>query len=348
MGAKPKRPRSIRASAPVAPAAAATATNTELPLLSVDNLTVDFPGAARSALSDLSFAIEPGRVLGIVGESGSGKSLAALSLLGLLPSAATMTRGKIMFGDRDLHTLSERELQDVRGNELAMIFQEPMSALNPVMTIGAQVAEPLRVHRGQDKAQARATSLALLRKIGLSDPELRLDQYPHQLSGGMRQRVMIAMALACKPRLLIADEPTTALDVTIQAQIMDLLRQLNRELQMAIVLITHDLGVVAEFCDDVLVLYAGEAVEYASSQQLFVSPRHPYTKGLLESSKRPPPSATREPLSEIPGIVPSLATPVHGCRFKERCVRAQNDCREHAIALTPTNDGAFRCLHPLP
>ncbi|MCB2004470.1 MAG: ABC transporter ATP-binding protein, partial [Rhodoferax sp.] len=248
-------------------------------LLSVEHLRVAFDGN-QVAVDDVSFTLAPGETLGIVGESGSGKSLTALSMLGLAPGTVS---GHVTYGGRDLLALSESALNAVRGREIAMIFQEPMTALNPVFTVGRQIAESLQVHLGLDTAAARVRCVELLRQVGIADPQARLDRYPHELSGGMRQRVMIAIALACNPKLLIADEPTTALDVTIQAQILALLRELQTRLGMALVLITHDLGVVAQTVDRVLVMYGGRIVEQGPVQTLFDAPAHPYTRLLLES-----------------------------------------------------------------
>jgi oligopeptide/dipeptide ABC transporter ATP-binding protein len=291
------------------------------PLLSVENLTVAF-GGGQVAVDGVSFELLPGETLGIVGESGSGKSLAALSVLGLAPGRVS---GRVRYGGRDLLTLSDSALNQIRGAEIAMIFQEPMTALNPVFTVGRQIAETLRVHRGLDAAAARARCVGLLRQVGIADPEARLDRYPHELSGGMRQRVMIAIALACGPKLLIADEPTTALDVTIQAQILALLRELQAGIGMALVLITHDLGVVAQMVDRLLVMYAGRIVEEGPVEAVFDEPAHPYTRLLLESI--PSLDQERERLAVIPGAVPPLGEMPAGCRFHPRCPQAGDDCR---------------------
>ena len=312
-------------------------------LLSVEHLRVAF-GSAQVAVDDVSFSLAPGETLGIVGESGSGKSLTALSILGL---ASGQVSGRIVYGGRDLLGLSDSALNMVRGRELAMIFQEPMTALNPVFTIGRQIAETLQVHRGLSPAQALARSADLLQQVGIADPHARLARYPHELSGGMRQRVMIAMALSCGPKLLIADEPTTALDVTIQAQILALLRELQAGLGMALVLITHDLGVVAQTVDRVLVMYGGRIVEEGPVEAVFHAPAHPYTKRLLESI----PSLTqqRKRLAVIPGSVPPLGDMPQGCRFHPRCPQAGDDCRSAVPATRELGQGhRVACLRISP
>ena len=258
-------------------------------LLAVESLTVAFESEAgpRRVVEETSFALEAGRTLGLVGESGCGKSVTAMSIMRLLPSPPSrVLGGRILFEDKDLLILPADEMRAIRGDRIGMVFQEPMTSLNPVLSVGFQIEEVLRLHRGLSGAKARVQALEMLRHVGIGAPERRLGQYPHQLSGGLRQRVMIAMALVCRPRLLIADEPTTALDVTIQAQILDLLRRLKRELGMALLLITHDLGVVAEMCDAVAVMYAGRIVERAGAEALFRHPQHPYTHGLLAARPR--------------------------------------------------------------
>jgi oligopeptide/dipeptide ABC transporter ATP-binding protein len=310
------------------------------PLLSVEDLRVTFgrPGREQVAVDGVSLALSAGEVLGIVGESGSGKSLTALSILRLVPSPPGRIEAKaIRFMGRDLLSLDERRMNEVRGADIAMIFQEPMSALNPVLTVGEQIAETLRIHEGMDRAAARLRSMELLNKVGISNPEQRLRQYPHELSGGMRQRVMIAIALACRPKLLIADEPTTALDVTIQAQILSLLRDLQRELGMAVLLITHDLGVVAQVVDRVAVMYAGRIVEQGTVGAVFERPSHPYTRLLMESI--PSLDHDRDRLPTIPGMVPSLANLPRGCRFHPRCPAAQPPCTERQPALIAVDPG---------
>jgi oligopeptide/dipeptide ABC transporter ATP-binding protein len=309
-------------------------------LLSVEDLRVVFgpPGREQVAVDGVSFALAPGEVLGIVGESGSGKSLTALSILRLVPSPpGRIAAGRIGFRDRNLLELGERAMNAVRGAEIAMIFQEPMTALNPVFTIGEQIAETLRVHEGLDRKSARDRARGLLEKVGISNPGQRLDQYPHELSGGMRQRVMIAIALACRPQLLIADEPTTALDVTIQAQILALLRDLQRELGMAVVLITHDLGVVAQVVDRVAVMYAGRIVEEGPVAAVFERPSHPYTRLLLESI--PSLEHDQPRLPAIPGMVPGLSQLPAGCRFHPRCPQARPACAERSPAAIDVEPG---------
>jgi oligopeptide/dipeptide ABC transporter ATP-binding protein len=306
------------------------------------------------AVDGVSFSVDAGTTLGIVGESGSGKSVTALSILRLLRDPpGRVVAGEVLFRGRDLLKLDEKQMREVRGNQISMIFQEPMTSLNPVLTVGDQVAEPLRLHRGLSKSAARAEAAALFKKVGIADPERRVRDYPHQMSGGMRQRVMIAMALACKPQLLIADEPTTALDVTIQAQILELLASLKRELGMALVLITHDLGVVAETCDEVVVMYAGHVVEKGRAVELFARPRHPYTVGLLRSVPSLQPvgkhGGQRRRLQEIPGMVPPLDRLPRGCRFQDRCPRVQDRCRNDAPALEPDpidSRRLVRCFYP--
>ncbi len=297
------------------------------PLLSVRDLTVAF--ATRRGVIDVvrqvSFDLQPGRILGVVGESGSGKSVTAMALMQLLPDAAQVTAGQIHFAGRDMVTLTDRQMQSVRGREIAMVFQDPMSALNPLFTIGHQVMEPLmlQLHLGRSAARARAEELLAL--VRIPSPRQIMRAHPHELSGGMRQRVMIAMALSCGPKLLIADEPTTALDVTTQAQILMLLRDLQRRMQMSILLITHDLGVVAEFADDVQVMYAGRIVERAPVGALFARPGHPYTEGLLRSM---PPLEDEDPerLPAIEGMVASPFAMPPGCSFHPRCPYAWADC----------------------
>jgi peptide/nickel transport system ATP-binding protein len=315
------------------------------PLLDVNDLRVAFEGdrgRVTEVLSGISFTLARGRTLGIVGESGCGKSVTALSMMRLLPKDTARVAGSVLFEGRELLGLPEREMQGLRGNRLAMIFQEPMTSLNPSYTVGDQVGEALIRHRGLSRKQARAEAAALLKRVRIPSPEARVDEYPHKLSGGMRQRVMIAMALACEPALLIADEPTTALDVTIQAQILDLLRRLREETGTAIVLISHDLGVVAEMCDEVVVMYAGEIVERAPAGELFSRPEHPYTVGLIGSIPRLGPRKAR--LAAIRGTVPSLIGGSAGCRFAPRCPFADERCRGLAPPLLDTGAGHLsRC-----
>jgi oligopeptide/dipeptide ABC transporter ATP-binding protein len=295
------------------------------PLLSIEHLTTSFHtdrGVLR-AVDDVSLSLEKARTLALVGESGCGKSVTALSIMRLVPSPpGEIETGKIVFGERDLMKLDDRAMRRVRGDEISMIFQEPMTSLNPVYSVGAQIVEAIRIHKKMGRRAARARAVEMLRLVGIPSPEDRVDSYPHQLSGGMRQRVMIAMALSCDPSLLIADEPTTALDVTIQAQILDLLRRLQDELKMSILFITHDLGVVAEFASDVVVMYAGRIVEVGSVTRIFERPLHPYTQGLLASV--PPLDSSKlggkpRRLTTIEGMVPDLVNPPMGCRFADRC-----------------------------
>jgi peptide/nickel transport system ATP-binding protein len=322
------------------------------PVLEIRDLVTEFrteAGAVR-AVDGVSFEIPARSTLGVVGESGSGKSVTALSVMRLIASPGRIASGSIRYAGKDLLALPPDEMRRIRGNRIAMIFQEPMTSLNPVFTVGDQVGEAVRLHQKKSRAEARAIAIEMFRLVGIPSPEERVDSFPHQLSGGMRQRVMIAMALACKPDLLIADEPTTALDVTIQAQILELLRSLQRELGMSILLITHDLGVVAETCDEVVVMYAGRVVERAKTEVLFSAPRHHYTAGLLRSV----PSygdgdevGERTRLVEIKGMVPSLLELPKGCKFVERCQAAQARCRDEEPALIPLGASHVRCHFPL-
>jgi len=297
------------------------------PLLEVKSLRTSFfteAGEVR-AVDGVSFSVAPGKLLGVVGESGSGKSACMLSIMRLLPESARIVGGEVIFEDQDLLKLSEPEMRHVRGARIAMIFQEPMTSLNPVFTIGSQIGEAVRLHQQTNRAETRNRTIEALRMVGIADPERRIDDYPHQLSGGMRQRVMIAMALSCNPRLLIADEPTTALDVTIQAQILDLIRELQVRLGLAVILVTHDLGIVAEYADDVTILYAERVMEQAPTAELFRNPLNPYTRGLLESI--PGINGSRHHrLQAIPGSIPSAMNPPSGCRFHPRCERAIPQC----------------------
>ncbi|HSR81956.1 MAG TPA: ABC transporter ATP-binding protein [Hyphomicrobiaceae bacterium] len=298
------------------------------PLLAVEDLRVAFEGdrgIVTQAVAGVSFALARGRTLGIVGESGCGKSVTALAIMRLLPRPNVQISGAVLFEGRDLGQLPERTMQDLRGNRLAMIFQEPMTSLNPSFTVGDQIGEALQRHRGLSATAARRAAIGMLERVRMPSPQVRVDEYPHKLSGGMRQRVMIAMALACAPALLIADEPTTALDVTIQAQILELLAKLREETGTAVILITHDLGVVAETCDEVAVMYAGEIVELAPAADLFEAPQHPYTVGLLGSI--PLLNVTRQRLTTISGSVPALSGAFVGCRFASRCPFAEARCR---------------------
>jgi oligopeptide/dipeptide ABC transporter ATP-binding protein len=297
-------------------------------LLSVKGLRTWFPSPAGEirAVDGVDFALEAGGTLGLVGESGSGKSVTALSIMRLVDRPGRIVEGSsVVFAGRELTGLPERELESIRGAEISMVFQEPMTSLNPVYTVGDQIAESVRIHRDADARTARARALEMLDLVGIPESSRRLDDYPHQLSGGMRQRVMIAMALACDPKLIICDEPTTALDVTIQAQILELLSGLRERLGMAILLITHDLGVVAEMCDDVVVMYAGQVVEQGPVRDVFITPQHPYTEALLQSI--PMLGMTQsEPLRVIRGIVPSPLDWPEGCRFMPRCDHAFEKC----------------------
>ncbi|MFC7551916.1 ABC transporter ATP-binding protein [Pseudoroseomonas wenyumeiae] len=306
-------------------------------LLEVENLQTHFATAdgVNRAVDGLSFSVEAGETVAIVGESGCGKSVTSMSILRLIPEPPGKIAGAIRFNGKDLLKLSEREMRAIRGNEISMIFQEPMTSLNPVLSIGQQIGEALRLHQGLSKAQAEARAVEMLKLVGIPAPEKRVKEYPHQLSGGMRQRVMIAIALACNPKLLIADEPTTALDVTIQAQILDLMRDLKHRVGAAIVLITHDLGVVAEVAERVIVMYAGRKVEEAPVNELFKNPKHPYTKGLLGAVPKLGSSLTGEStrLAEIPGLVPSLKKRIQGCVFASRCPQQTELCLEIAPAL---------------
>ena len=304
------------------------------PLLAVRDLTVAFRTDAGwlTAIEGVGFDLAAGETLGIVGESGSGKSVTALSLLRLHAHATTrIPAGSITFDGRNLLALPERALRKIRGGEIAMIFQDPMSSLNPVLTIADQISETLMLHQGVNKAEARKRAIALLDLVRIADASHRVDAYPHQLSGGMRQRVMIAIAIACRPRLLIADEPTTALDVTIQAQILDLLRDLQAELGMSVILISHDLGVIAEFARRVMVMYAGRVVEAAPSSALYRRPMHPYTSGLLAAI--PPLDADVHRLPTIPGSIPDPGRRIPGCRFSPRCAEAEPACHQTPPAL---------------
>ncbi|MCG7362324.1 ABC transporter ATP-binding protein [Roseomonas sp. ACRSG] len=306
-------------------------------LLEVENLQTHFATAdgVNRAVDGLTFSVEAGETVAIVGESGCGKSVTSMSILRLIPEPPGKIAGSIRFNGKDLLKLSDREMRAIRGNEISMIFQEPMTSLNPVLSIGQQIGEALRLHQGLSKKEAEARAVEMLRLVGIPAPDKRVKEYPHQLSGGMRQRVMIAIALACNPKLLIADEPTTALDVTIQAQILDLMRDLKHRVGAAIVLITHDLGVVAEVAERVIVMYAGRKVEEAPVNELFTNPKHPYTRGLLGAVPKLGSSLTGEStrLAEIPGLVPSLKKRIQGCVFASRCPQQTELCLEIAPAL---------------
>ena len=323
-------------------------------ILSVAGLSTAFATdeGIVSVVDGVSFELAAGTTLGIVGESGCGKSVTALSIMGLLPKpAGRVTSGRILFKGEDLLALNAEEYQRIRGNRIAMIFQEPMTALNPVQRIGRQLIETLDLHRPElSKREKTAAAVDLLDRVGIPAPDQRLRDYPHQLSGGMRQRVLIAIALACRPDVLIADEPTTALDVTIQAQILELMRELQQEYGMGILFITHDLGVIAELCDEVVVMYAGRVVERAGAAALFANPRHPYSEGLLASIPRLD-SAPKTQLTTIPGMVPALSDMPDGCRFRNRCARASARCQvEPTLARTGAKAGdgqVVACHHPV-
>src|SRR5262245_51892284 len=317
-------------------------------LLEIRDLVTEFrtPEGTIRAVDGVSFEIAPRTTLGVVGESGCGKSVTALSIMRLVASPpGRIASGSIRYAGRDLLALRPAEMRAIRGNRIAMIFQEPMTSLNPVFTVGDQVAEAVRLHQRKSRREARAVAIDMFRRVGIPSPEDRVDAYPHQLSGGMRQRVMIAMALACRPDLLIADEPTTALDVTIQAQILDLLQKLQRELGMAVLLITHDFGVVAETCDDVIVMYAGRIVEHAPARKPFAAPRHPCTVGLRRSVPRLGETAAK--LQEIPGTVPAPGALPPGCKFQDRCPRVQDKCRVDEPGLDPLDGSLVRCWFPV-
>lgn len=313
-------------------------------LLSVQNLRVEFAtdDGTMHAVDRVSFDIGAGQIVAIVGESGCGKSVTAQSLIGLTRSPNATIGGSVMFDGRDLNTLGDKELRELRGARIAMVFQDPMTSLNPVYRVGDQIVEAIRAHRDVSKAEALDHAVELLASVGIPNPKERVRHYPHEFSGGMRQRVMIAMALALEPEVLIADEPTTALDVTIQAQILDLLRTLNRERGLAVLLITHDLGVVAELAHQVVVMYAGQVVEQASVETLFADPQHPYTRGLLESIPRAE-GPRSERLAQIPGAPPSLLTPPQGCRFAARCPVVFDDCGQPPPLAQTAPDHLTRC-----
>jgi oligopeptide/dipeptide ABC transporter ATP-binding protein len=318
-------------------------------LLQVQNLQTSFftPEGEVRAVDGVSFEIGEGKTLGLVGESGCGKSVTSLSIMRLISSPpGEIVGGEIYYRGRDLLKLNKEEMRKIRGNEISMIFQEPMTSLNPVFTIGNQIGEAIQLHQGLGKRETRAKTIEMLRLVKIADPESRVDSYPHQLSGGMRQRVMIAMALSCNPNLLVADEPTTALDVTIQAQILELIKELQQRMGMALLLITHDLGVVAERADEVAIMYAGKIVERASAQAIFARPLHPYTVGLLNSLPGTG-GKKKKRLDAIPGVVPSPLDLPSGCRFRDRCPKAAGICAEAEPLLAEKEQGhPVACYFP--
>ena len=321
------------------------------PLLSVKNLVVEFStrhGPVR-AVDNISFDVYPNETVGIVGESGCGKTVTGLTLLRLIPMPpGRIVQGSIEFRGKDITRLSEKEMQAMRGADISMIFQEPMTALNPVFTVGNQMVDVIRRHKNLTRNQARTQAIDMLDKVGIPAPRKRIDEYPHQLSGGMRQRVMIAMALSCDPKLLVADEPTTALDVTTQAQVMEQIVKLQDEFHMSVILVTHDLGVVAESCDRAIVMYCGNIIETAPIQDLFEQPHNPYTKGLLESIPRIREQKMKQ-LPIIPGMVPDLLHLPPGCRFADRCSRMTDRCNQEKPLLEPvegSGDRRVACYHP--
>jgi dipeptide transport system ATP-binding protein len=315
-------------------------------LLEIENLSVDFPShnAVMHAVEGVNLTLQAGEVLGIVGESGSGKSVTMMALMGLVAYPGRITADKLRFDGHDLLALSDRDRRRLTGKDLAMIFQDPTTSLNPCFTVGFQLAETLKLHMGLDKAAAKKRSIELLEQVGIPAPESRLGIYPHQLSGGMSQRVMIAMAIACNPKLLIADEPTTALDVTIQAQILDLLRSLQKERGMALVLITHNMGVVSEMAQSVAVMYAGQIMEQRSADQLFHAPQHPYTEALMAAM--PERSDGKSRLATISGMVPGLYDRPDGCLFGPRCAYANTGLCQTRPALRSWHEGTVRCHYP--
>jgi dipeptide transport system ATP-binding protein len=315
-------------------------------LVEIENLSVEFPtqGGIMRAVDGVSLKLEEGEVLGVVGESGSGKSVTMLALMGLIPFPGRVKADKLTFNGRNLLTISDKERRQLTGKDVAMIFQEPMTSLNPSFTIGFQLTETLRLHEGMDRKAARRRAIELLEQVGIPSPESRLSAFPHQMSGGMNQRVMIAMAIACNPKLLIADEPTTALDVTIQAQILDLLMTLQKERNMALVMITHNMGVVADTAKRVMVMYAGQIMEERSATDLFASPQHPYTAALLAAL---PERSEGGRLATIPGVVPGLYDRPKGCLFSPRCAYATEHSRNVRPELRPWAGGHIRCHYPL-
>ena len=311
-----------------------------MPLLDIKNLRTTFStqvGQVR-AVRGLNLTVDYGESVGIVGESGSGKSVSMLSVMGLLPVNAHVNADSIMFDGRELTTMDEREKRKMHGSEIGMVFQDPMTSLNPLHTIGMQLMEPIKLHMGLNKAQARERALEMLKLVNIPSPESRLKQYPHEFSGGMRQRVMIAIALACNPKLIIADEPTTALDVTIQAQILELMQGLKNQLNTSIIMITHDLGVIASMCSRIVVMYGGCVAETGTTREIFYSPKHPYTWGLLRSIPKAQMDGTHSKLLPIPGTPPDMLRPPKGCPFAPRCPYAMQVCREYMAPETVFSD----------
>ncbi|MBR2742087.1 MAG: ABC transporter ATP-binding protein [Clostridia bacterium] len=314
-------------------------------LLEIRDLEVSFGGSKNrvNVIRGLNIEVKRGETLGIVGESGSGKSVTSLAVMGLLPPHSSHIKGEVMFEGENLLAMSSRALEKIRGNKIAMIFQEPMTSLNPIQTCGSQIMEPLMLHLGMKKKEAAARALELLKLCGISAPEQRMKEYPHQMSGGMRQRVMIAIALACNPSLLIADEPTTALDVTIQAQILELMKELKSKINMSIMMITHDLGIVADSCDRVVIMYTGQIFESAPTAELFADPLHPYTKGLLNAI--PMLDKKKDRLESIDGMVPDADKMPRGCRFHPRCTAATEKCKNAVPRLTKCGENRYvRCF----
>ena len=317
-------------------------------VLRVRDLSVDIavPSGTLHAVSNVELAVARGETLAIVGESGCGKTMTALAVMRLLPPRARLSAREISLRTTDLLALSDEAFSAIRGDRMSMIFQDPMTSLNPVYPIGDQLGEIYIRHRGSGRREARERAEYLLARVGITNPGVRLGQFPHQLSGGLRQRIMIAMALMCDPALIVADEPTTALDVTVQAQVLHLLKNLQAEFHMALILITHDLGIVARIADRIAVMYAGRVVETGSSRQIFAAPTHPYTRGLIDCIPYPGKTRRRSALGSIPGIVPSLIGDNRGCMFRNRCAWADERCRTGGIAERPIGDGhAYRCIH---
>lgn len=313
-------------------------------LLQIQDLSVEFHTAEGivHAVNHLNYVLHEKEALGIVGESGSGKSVSSLATMRLIPNPpGKVVSGRILYNDQDLLQVSEKEMESIRGNEISMIFQEPMTSLNPIITCGDQIAEVLMLHKGMKKKEASEGAVKLMKSVGISNPELRAKQYPHQMSGGMRQRVMIAMALACKPKILIADEPTTALDVTIQAQILDLIKDLKKLSDTAVIMISHDLGVVNELCDRVIVMYTGRVMEEADTEKLFSRPMHPYTIGLINAI--PKIEKEKNQLQTIPGVVPNPTEEITGCSFCPRCSKAMDICREKEPPVFERDGHKVRC-----